>query len=193
MAEPPKDLDGEPGRALAQAAVAMVAVAVLVGVAVGFALLTAARIGGLSDTEESASDPQDDSPASLYMPAYEPTEEAGDGWKLPGPQASPSALPSSKGSASAKAKPKGITLFVAPQQVGAGQRINFNGVYQGNEGATLQVQRKEGGWTDFPVTATVRGGSFETWIQTSRTGKAQFRVYDSAADKASNVVTVQIG
>ena len=33
-----------------------------------------------SATEESASDPQDDSPASLYMPAYEPTEEAGDGF-----------------------------------------------------------------------------------------------------------------
>jgi len=193
MAQPPKDLDGQPGRALAQAAVAMVAVALLVGVAVGFALLTAARIGGLSDAEESAAEPQDDSPASLYMPAYEPTEEAGDGVNLPGPQATPEALPSSEGSEKAKPKAKGITLFVAPQQVGAGQRINFNGVYPGQEGATLQVQRKEGGWTDFPVTATVRGGSFETWIQTSRTGRAQFRVYDAAEDKASNVVTVQIG
>ncbi len=196
MAAPPKDHDDEPGRALAQAAVAMIAVALLVGAAVGFALLTAARIGGLSSEDNAAADPEDDSPASLYMPAYQPTEDVGSGLDLPEVTDSPSALPSSgaEESTKPKQKQKGITLFVAPQQVGPGERINFNGVYEGQEGATLQVQRREGGsWSDFPVTASVRGGSFETWIQTSRSGKTKFRVFDEAADKASNVVTVQIG
>ncbi len=194
MADGPKDFDGEPGRALAQAGIAMIAVALLVGAAVGFALLTAARIGGLSSEDTASAQPRDDSPASLYMPAYEPTEDVGNGLDLPEVDETPSALPDSEASTkSSKPKSKGITLFVAPQQVGPGQRINFNGVYEGNEGASLQVQRKEGGWTDFPVTASVQGGSFETWIQTSRTGKAKFRVFDKEADKGSNVVTVQIG
>jgi hypothetical protein len=195
MAEP-EDYDDRPGRALTRALVAMVAVAVLVGASLGLALMAAARIGGLSGEGETTDSAQADSPASLYMPSYQPTEDTGEGWDLPGPVDSPSALPSGdgEGRSSSKPKPKGITLFVAPQQVSAGQRINFNGVYNGADGATLQVQRREGGsWSDFPVTASVRGGSFETWIMTSRTGATKFRVYDESAEKASNVVSVQIG
>lgn len=189
-----EDFDEEPSRALVRALVAMVAVAVLVGVSVGVALMAAAKIGGLSDTAQ-ASGQNDDTPASLYMPEYQPTKDAGDGWDLPDPIESPSALPTGgEAKASSKPRSKGITLFVAPQQVNPGARINFNGVYPGGEGASLQVQRRDGGsWTDFPVTASVRGGSFETWIMTSRTGKTKFRMYDEAADKGSNVVTVQIG
>jgi hypothetical protein len=189
----PRDFDDQPGGALARAAVAMVAVALLVGAAVGVALLAAARIGGLDGSTASGSTGPRDSEASLYMPPYEPTEDAESGWELPEPSQTPSALPGG-GGGTPQAKRSEITLFIAPQQVSPGERINFNGVYEGEEGATLQIQRREGGsWTDFPVTATVRGGSFETWIVTSQTGRAPFRVYDEAADKASNVVTIQIG
>ena len=67
-------------------------------------------------------------------------------------------------------------------------------MYVDGEGASLQIQRREGGtWTDFPVTATVRGESFETWIQTSRTGEQVFRVFDLAEDRGSNSVTVTVG
>jgi hypothetical protein len=190
------DDEENPARALTRAVVAMVAVALLVGASVGLAMVAAAKIGGLTGGSTEASGPQADSPASLYMPPYQPTKDAGNGLDLPGPVESPSALPSSSSDAPATTKPKagGITLFVAPQQVNPGARINFNGVYNGAEGAALQIQRQEGGaWTDFPVSASVRGGSFETWIMTSRTGRAKFRVYDESADKASNVVVVQIG
>ena len=189
------DDEESPGRALTRALVAMVAVAVLVGASVGLAMVAAAKIGGLTEGSTEASGQQADSPASLYMPPYQPTKDAGNGWDLPGPVESPSALPSSSDAPeTTKPKAQGITLFVAPQQVNPGARINFNGVYNGAEGASLQIQRQEGGaWTDFPVTASVRGGSFETWIMTSRTGRAKFRVYDESADKASNVVVVQIG
>ena len=116
------------------------------------------------------------------------------GVDIPGPEDMPSALPSDFTEGPKAAKGDRITLFVAPQNVSPGERINFNGVYTDGEGARLQVQRKEGGaWVDFPVEATVRGGSFETWIQTSRTGVTKFRVFDAAADRASNVVTVTIG
>ena len=57
----------------------------------------------------------------------------------------------------------------------------------------LQVQRFEGAWSDFPVSANVSGGIFNTFILTSRTGKARFRVIDHALNRASNPVTVTIG
>jgi len=56
------------------------------------------------------------------------------------------------------------------------------------------VQRFEGGgWTDFPVSARVSGGQFNTYITTSRSGATRFRVFDPAAGKPSNPVRVQIG
>ncbi len=172
----------------------MVAVALLVGATVGFALMAAARISGFSDSATASSDAQADNPASLYMPSYEPTEDAGSGWDLPGPEKSPSSLGSSDDASSPNGGSKPITLFAAPQQVAPGERINFNGVYDGGEGATLQVQRREGGsWNDFPVTASVRGGSFETWIVTSKSGASKFRMLDESADRTSNVVKVRIG
>jgi hypothetical protein len=78
--------------------------------------------------------------------------------------------------------------------VAPGERINFNGVYVDGEGVALQIQRKEDGtWVDFPVTATVRGGVFSTWIQTTRTGESPFRVLDVQANRASNAVVVTVG
>ena len=153
---------------------------------VGLGLIRRRRGGG-GDGEAAA-------PPSLYMPSYVPTKGSGDsGFDIPGPEDMPSALPSEFGEPAAPRGDK-ITLFVAPQNVSPGERINFNGVYTDGEGARLQVQRKDGGaWTDFPVDATVRGGSFETWIQTSRTGVTKFRVFDPDTRRASNVVTVTIG
>lgn len=188
----PDDREDDPGRALAWALAAMLGVAVVVGLCIGGAMVAVAQVGGL--TADSGDGGEAAAPASLYMPSYVPTKDAGgDGFDLPGPQDSPEALPGGEDTAAA---PKGdrITLFVAPQNVSPGERINFNGVYTDGEGASLQIQRKEGGaWTDFPVDATVRGGSFETWIQTSRSGVTKFRVFDRAANRASNVVTVRIG
>ncbi len=189
----PDDREDDPGRTLAWALAAMLGVAVVVGLCIGGAMVAVAQVGGLTDTGEGGGDAA--APATLYMPSYVPTQASGDsGLDLPGPVDRPSALPS--GSADPTKAPRGdkITLFVAPQNVSPGERINFNGVYTDGEGAQLQVQRKEGGsWSDFPVEATVRGGSFETWIQTSRGGRSKFRVYDTEADRASNVVTVTIG
>jgi hypothetical protein len=189
-----EDFDDEPGRALTRAVVAMVAVALLVGASLGLALMAGAKIVGLGGDDATAS-PDSGGPASLYMPPYQPTEDAGDGWNLPRPVESPSALTTGSTDDATQEPEEGeITLFAAPQQVSPGQRINFNGVYEGAEGAVLQVQRQDGGsWSDFPVTASVRGGSFETWIMTSRAGETKFRVVDGATDVISNVVTVQIG
>lgn len=182
----PPDSEESPGRALALALGAMAGVALLVGLAVGGALLVVLNVSG-DGSPQAAGD--GGGPESLFIPDYQPTESADEDSEASG---------DSDGKAGNKQKKKKkkatqVKLFVAPQTAGPGERINFNGVYEKGEGATLQVQRRQdGGWIDFPVTATVRGGVFETWIQTTRTGKQQFRMYDESADKASNTVRVTI-
>ena len=86
-----------------------------------------------------------------------------------------------------------ITLRAAPASVRANQRINLSGVYPRGAGATLQVQRFEGRWADFPVRVSVDGGRFSSYIQSSRTGSLRFRVVDPAAGRVSNPVRVRIG
>ena len=74
------------------------------------------------------------------------------------------------------------------------QQIDLTGTYQAGEGAILQVQRMENGsWSDFPVTMSVSGGTFATYVQTSRTGPNEFRVVDTDSDVVSNEVTVTVG
>ncbi|WP_148573683.1 hypothetical protein [Nocardioides caldifontis] len=181
--------DESPGRALLVALLAMAGVALLVGLAIGGVVMGAVNVlggGGGSGGGPAASD-------TLVMPEYSPTESAEEEPGLPGANESSGpdvTLPPDEPTANTEV----ITLSVSPQSVGPGEQITFNGVYVDGDGRTLQVQRKQdGAWTDFPVEATVTGGAFRTWIQTSQTGVSQFRVYDEEADRASNAVTVTIG
>ncbi len=179
--------DERPGRALLTAAAAMIGVALVVGLVVGGVALIALKdvVGGSTEVAEQESE------QSLFIPKYRQTEGADDDPKIPGVETPSSSQPLEQ--TKEPTKPK-VTLFVAPQQVSPGGRINFNGVYVDGEGASLQIQRRENGtWTDFPVTASVQGGSFETWIQTSRTGKQVFRVFDASEGRGSNTVTVTVG
>lgn len=182
--------EDDPKRALLTAAGAMALVAVLVGGAVGAVAVGAAKVAGLGEGDG----PDEAAPASLFIPEYVPTESADGDDFLGLPTITASVEPTPE---PAEETPRGdkVTLFAAPVQASPGQRINLNGVYVDGEGVALRVQRKEGdGWSDFAsVTAKVRGGVFETWVQTTRTGEARFRVYDAEADRASNVVVIQIG
>ncbi|MBA2573840.1 MAG: hypothetical protein M3423_07490 [Actinomycetota bacterium] len=86
-----------------------------------------------------------------------------------------------------------ITLNATPQSAEAYERVDLTGTYQG-EGATtsLQVQRLDGGtWVDFPVSASVDGRTFSTYILTGVVGENRFRVQDGSG-QTSNVVTVTI-
>ncbi len=182
--------DERPGRALLTALAAMAGVSLLVGLTVGAVLLGVVKASGIEDAraEEEAA------PQSLFIPKYEPTKAAQEDLGLPSIR--PSKSPSLDGEPSESSTPQQgeITLYVAPQAVSPGERINFNGVYVDGEGVQLQIQRREGAvWADFPVLATVQGGSFETWIMTSHTGRQLFRVFDPQANRASRPVAVTVG
>lgn len=185
----PDDGGDSPQRALLVALLAMAGVAILVGVAIAGAAVVVLNSAGVGDTEAEAARRGD---ATLFVPRYKPTKSVESDLGLPTPETSES--PSEEPSESAGPRTDQIELSVSPQSVGPGDRINFNGTYVDGEGVALQIQRKENGsWVDFPVTATVRGGVFSTWIQTTRTGESPFRVYDEEADRASNVVVLTIG
>lgn len=180
-----------PGRALLLAIAAMAGVALLVGLAIGGAAVTVMNVAGVSSDGGGGS--EGDGEESLVIPKYQPTETVEPDLGLPSPSGDGKKERDKPAKEDRSPRPDQIQLTAAPQSVGAGERINFNGVYVDGEGVELQIQRKEGGsWVDFPVTATVRGGVFSTWIQTTRTGKSPFRVYDESADRASNVVRVTI-
>jgi hypothetical protein len=167
----------------------MAGVALLVGLAIGGVVLAALGGSDAGDAEVASYDP----PQTMVLPKYSPTKSADDELDLPSYDPSPTPKVD-LGKEEKEGRGDRITLFVAPQRVGPGERINFNGVYRDGEGATLQIQRRENGrWTDFPVSATVRGGAFSTWIETSRVGESEFRVFDPAIERASNVVRITIG
>ena len=166
-------------RQLLVAVGALLAVALVIGGVVSAFALGAAKVSGIDDaTGPSTAEP------SLVIPSETPAGSPGAGASTPSPRA---ADPTP-----AEERPA-ITLRVEPTSVGPGERITLTGDYPDGNGALLQVQRLEGAWTDFPVTMSVGGGRFSTYITTSRTGDARFRVTDKGAGRASNVVRVTIG
>lgn len=172
--------------------VALVVVALVVGGVVSVLALGAARVSGLGSSR-----PATTSRPGLVIPTGRPTTRIDE---YPAPTASPRARATRSTPAPAAAPQQravAISLQAFPQNVGAGQRINLTGLYQGGEGARLQVQRFDAGsWVDFPVSTTVSGGQFATYITTSHTGLNRLRVVDKAAApgrRLSNVVRVTVG
>lgn len=164
---------------------ALVAVAVGLGILLGLGLFVVGRLSGVTGGGSSAGDQ-----ASMYLP--EPSESSS---SASGQQPSESQQPTDGGQQGTGNKPRPeIVLKSVQRRVGAMQQIDLSGSYPGGDGAILQVQRFESGaWSDFPVTASVSGGSFSTYVQTGHTGPNKFRMIDTDSGKTSNAVTVVIG
>lgn len=169
---------------------ALVVVTLLVGGIASAMALGAARLSGLGNSSSAGGPVQ---APSLYIPPGEPstTPEVYPDPTRPDREA-PSEPASEEETPKAGRLSKKISLQAFPLEASAGERITMTGVYPAGEGATLQVQRFEGAWTDFPVSVTVSGGMYSTYILTSRTGEARFRVTDKALSRSSNPVTVTI-
>ncbi len=186
---------------------ALLAVALIVGGVASMAALGAAGVVGLGGGDGGPR-----AQPSLYVPPLSPVRSPSprnDGSAGPenatvGPEAG--ATDSATGGTDASddekakrekhAKKRGprITLHASPTRVAPGERIDLTGRYRHGSGATLQVQRRQGGsWGEFPVTASVSGGRFHTWVLTSQTGPNRFRVLDQATGRHSAPVTVRVG
>ncbi len=169
--------------------IALIGVGLAIGLLAGVGTLVATRVAGLG-ADAAATDAT--ARQTMYLPKPVKT--------------TPTDQPSSQGTLPAATEPtgpiqttpsnaQGITLSAGQTQVGQMERIDLTGTYPNGEGAVLQVQRAGIGdtsWVDFPVTVTVSGGQFSTYVQTGRSGANRFRVVDTDTQKASNEVTVTV-
>ena len=165
---------------------ALGAVALAVGLILGIGALVVARMAGMSGGDGATGSSNEQ---SMYIPPLEETEspeapEGNQGGKQGG-------QPRDGESEEAETR---IQLTAGQVAVAPMQQIDLSGSYPGGDGAILRVQRFESGqWIEFPVTASVNGGSFATYVQTGQGGVNRFRVYDADADQASNDVKVRVG
>jgi hypothetical protein len=164
--------------------VALVGVAVAIGLLGGLAVLVGVKAAGIGDSTEASDAPSSSATFRLPKPTETSTETTAPEETEPGPGTE----------TTSEAPAEGISLSAAQQSVSPMQQIDLTGTYQAGEGAILQVQRMENGaWSDFPVTMSVSGGTFATYVQTSRTGPNEFRVVDTDSDVVSNEVTITVG
>jgi hypothetical protein len=172
--------------------IALIGVALVVGLILGGGALAATKVLGLDDdgtgTDEATSGD------SMVLPHPQPTEtpsgplvtlgsDATNAPETDGPEETETAEPEHE-----------ISLAAGQTTVGPMDHIDLTGVYPGGEGAILQVQRFEGGkWADFPVPISVSDETFATYVQTSQPGVNRFRVIDTDTGATSNDVRVTIG
>lgn len=173
--------------------IALVAVAVVVGLLAGIAILIGTKMMGVGGDSASSGETGG---ASLYLPEPSETDQHD------GPLVT---LPATE-SESAKGKKKGeeekeerekkpkdeITLSPGASQASPGEELYLSGVYPTGEGAVLDIEiRIEGhGWQEFPVDVSVSGSTFTTYVITSQVGKIQWRVVDKERNLKSNAITV---
>ena len=173
--------------------VALVAVALAVGLVLGGAALAATRVLGLDQESDTGGGSAEQ---SLYLP--KPTDTgspSGPLITLPADPGGSATGGSEEPEPTESEKPeKQISLQAGQTSVSSMGRIDLTGVYPGGEGAVVQVQIFEGGWTDFAgVDAVVTNETFGTWIQTGRAGEQRFRVVDTDTGATSNQVKVTVG
>ncbi len=163
---------------------ALVGVAVVIGLLGGLAVTLGVKATGIGDDPTASGD--SGTPATFRLPR--PTDT---GSSIPAPEES---VEPDAGETSSEAPTDAISLTAGQQSVSPMQQIDLTGTYPSGEGAILQVQRFENGaWSDFPVTMSVSGGTFATYVQTSQVGENKFRVIDTDTQVASNELVVKVG
>ena len=192
--------------------VALVVVAMMVGLVLGGAAWAGARVlgfGGPADAAAESAAARDEGGDQLVLPpltrteapsgptitlAPDPRSQGGGGnGDQGGRQGNGQGEGQERGDRKRPAKPP-IALSAAQRSVGSMQNIDLTGSYPGGAGRIVQVQRRQDGeWVDFPVTAPVDGDSFSTYVATGQTGQNRFRVVDSDSGKRSNQVVVRVG
>ena len=158
----------------------------LIAVVIALGTTIVVRALGLNEGSSSSSDPVGADPTEVTEPM--PTTA------LPVPDEDKTSDSDPGDIVAPKAGKRGrIQLDVSPVMARVNERVNLTGTYKNADNVGLQVQRFEDGkWHDFGVTATVRVGTYETYVMTGQSGEHRFRMWDPAAREGSNVVLVTI-
>jgi hypothetical protein len=183
---------------VASGLIALVAVAVVVGLLAGIGALAATRLLGIGDDSGTSSG----GPAggqSLYLPPIVRTTGDPDPLFTPISPSAPTTTPDDYFTETPveteTAQEPAISLSVGSSSVEDNEELMLSGTYVGGEGAVLDIlyNVNKTGWEEFPLDTNVSGGIFQTYVQTYKTGAIQWRVKDSSTGKISNVVTVRHG
>ena len=168
---------------------ALMGVALAIGLVTGLAVLAGAHMLGLGGGHAAAAG---DPGATMYLPKPQKTKVS-DGPSITlGTSSTPG---SSQTSSPSIHKPKKRILLQAGEvSVPSMGRIDLTGTYPGGEGAVLNVQKfSNGSWQDFySISASVTNGTFTTYIQTGTPGPNRFRMIDSDTKLTSNEVKVTV-
>jgi hypothetical protein len=197
----PSSSEAEPGgepvtqsedRPVLTGLVALVGVAVVVGLLAGVGAIVGSHVLGVTGDDGGGAEAEGE--ASLYLPDPVKTKDSG------GPAVTLAATPTDEASEESSAteepsieKPKDeITLSAGSTTVG-GENLYLSGVYPGGEGAILDIEYKvnDQPWREFNLDVNVSGQQFATYVYTSNTGTIKWRVWDKSKDKRSNAVTVK--
>jgi len=184
--------------------VALLAVALGVGLVLAVVALVGARVLGLGGGDgESAAE------ATVRQTMYLPTpvetdeatgplvtlntEDADEPEATDGESEAPQDEPTTEATSETAAAGQ-ISLQALSTTVASGERIYFSGVYPGGEGAILWVQRwQDGRWAEFPASVGVTNGTFSSYIFTGVSGVNRFRVIDRDSGTVSNEISVTVG
>ncbi|UPK73567.1 hypothetical protein MU582_14105 [Nocardioidaceae bacterium SCSIO 66511] len=182
----PGSNDGARNRLLLKLLGGLVVTGILIGLVVGVLGTTVLKSMGLKDQ-----------PAPSPAPSEKTTEiiDGGDESDEPEPDDDEgNETDEPDDSETTSARPKSV-LRATPNPAEPGEEITLSGKLAKAHNGVLQVQRREGGtWSDFPVTANLNSnGTFSTYILTSRTGTAAFRLLHEPTGRSTPIVKITIG
>lgn len=185
---------------VANGLVALVTVAIVVGLLAAIAVLSATNVLGIGGSTGGSGNGADDD--GFFMPEPVATTRAsGPLITLLSPDSTPKKSKSGKASKSPSPTESesedeaAITLSQGAFKVTAGDKLYLSGIYPTGEGAVLDIEQRrgDGSWEKFPVDVNVSGGTFSVYVSTSATGDVEWRLVDKSSGLKSNVVKVQHG
>lgn len=182
--------------------VALVAVAVVVGLLAGIAVLLGTRLIGISGDTNLASD-EPAAGATMYLPDPQKTERADDPAITLLPTETESSSPRAGATTSAPGKKKkakkdtdaSLSLSASPLSAAIGEQVMLSGTYTNGEGSVIDIWRKveDGSWEEFNVDAYVSGGVFQVNVSSYQAGAVQWKVRDESNGVESDPITVNYG
>lgn len=191
-------LPGRDENPVVSGVVALLAVAVVVGVLAGIGALAATRWLGIDGSSE-LDNGEPGAGDTLYMPKPRKTAAADGPLVTLAPSDSPTdfvteTTPDEPRTENTRDVDPNLSLTAGSTSVAAGEELMLSGTYVGGEGSVLDIYYNvdDSGWEEFPLDTNVSGGIFQTFVATWKTGRVEWRVQDESSGRRSNSVAVTI-
>lgn len=203
-------MDEENDSPVVNGLVALIAVALVIGLLAAIIALLGTRLVGLTGGGGGSGDgvavgdslslpplqPTELDSGLLITLAPEPDETSASATDAPlgiGESATPTASATPTKDAESTKGDGNIILNAADNSAKVGDELMLSGTYRGGEGSVLGIfyNVNDEGWEEFNLDANVYGGVFQVFVSTYQSGTIEWRVEDPASGSKSNVVRVR--